>query len=77
MAHLVLATGKVLGRDEGLKDLETRHRNSSHHCRARVRLSLAEQTDNWRECNGERGEVEEELGRLFSKCSIHSHRHAH
>lgn len=67
MAHLVLATGKVLGRDEGLKDLETRHRNSSHHCRARVRLSLAEQTDNWRECHEEQGEAEKELGRLFSK----------
>ena len=67
MAHLVLATGEVLGGDEGLKDLEAWHRNSSHHRRARVGLSLAEQTDNWREGERERGEAEEELGRLFSK----------
>ena len=52
MAHLVLAAGEVLGGDEGLKDLEAWHRNSSHHRRARVGLSLAEQTDNWRQ--GER-----------------------
>lgn len=67
MAHLVLAAGEVLGGDEGLKDLEAWHRNPSHHRRARVGLSLAEQTDNWRECHGEGGEAEEELGRLFSK----------
>ena len=43
VAHLIVAAGEVLGGDEGLKDLETRHRNSSHHCWARVGLSLAEQ----------------------------------
>ena len=43
VAHLVVAAGEVLGGDEGLKDLETWHCNSSHHCRARVGLRLAEQ----------------------------------
>ena len=43
MAHLVVAAGEVLGGDKGLKDLETWHRNSSHHRWARVGLSLAEQ----------------------------------
>lgn len=43
MAHFIVAAGEVLGGDEGLKDLETWHCNSSHHCWARVGLSLAEQ----------------------------------
>ena len=47
MAHLVLAGGGVFWVDEGLEDLEAGHRDPSHHCWVRMRLSLAEEEDDW------------------------------